>query len=275
MSGDTLMARITPCLENGKIAQIPIAERDSLGHGSTELMVFRGRPEVSDSNLVYYLVRSDDVIKFAISQMSGTSGRQRVPVEALRYLRIRLPSLPEQRAIAYVLGTLDDKIELNRRMNKTLEEIARAIFKSWFIDFDPVRAKAEGRDPGLPKHIADLFPDRLNPSEQGEIPEGWKIGYLGDVAANIRRSIKPEDIGHNCPYIALEHMPRRCIGLSKWGVAGGLQSSKFSFECGEILFSKLRPYFHKVGVAPVGGVCSSDILVVALKRPSWFGLVLF
>ena len=72
--------------------------------------------------------------------------------------RFRLLRLDEQRAIAHILGTLDDKIELNRRMNETLEAMARAIFKSWFVDFDPVRAKAEGRDPGLPKHIADLFP---------------------------------------------------------------------------------------------------------------------
>ena len=85
----------------------------------------------------------------------------------------------EQRAIAHILGTLDDKIELNRRMNETLEAMARAIFKSWFVDFDPVRAKAEGRDPGLPKHIADLFPDRFEDSELGEIPEGWSVTNWG------------------------------------------------------------------------------------------------
>ncbi len=89
--------------------------------------------------------------------------------------RIPIPAPPveEQRAIARILGALDDKIELNRRMNETLEAMARALFKSWFVDFDPVRAKAEGRDLGLPKHIADLFPDRLLDSELGEVPEGW------------------------------------------------------------------------------------------------------
>jgi len=86
-----------------------------------------------------------------------------------------LPPLSEQRAIAHILGTLDDKIELNRRMNETLEETARATFKSWFVDFDPVRAKAEGRDPGLPEHIADLFPDRFEDSELGKIPAGWEV----------------------------------------------------------------------------------------------------
>ena len=88
----------------------------------------------------------------------------------------------EQRAIAHILGTLDDKIELNRRMTATLEAMARALFKSWFVDFDPVRAKAEGRDPGVPQHIADLFPDSFQHSELGEIPKGWRITTIADLA---------------------------------------------------------------------------------------------
>ena len=95
-------------------------------------------------------------------------------------LEITLPSIQEQRAIAHILGTLDDKIELNRCMNETLEAMARALFKSWFVDFDPVRAKAEGREPGLPKHIADLFPDSFEDSELGEIPKGWEVGCVDD-----------------------------------------------------------------------------------------------
>ena len=90
-------------------------------------------------------------------------------------IEVPLPPLPEQHAIAHILGTLDDKIELNRRMNQTLEAMARALFKSWFVDFDPVRAKMAGRDPGLPKHLADLFPDRMVDSELGPIPEGWEV----------------------------------------------------------------------------------------------------
>ena len=94
-------------------------------------------------------------------------------------VEIPLPPLSEQHAIARVLGALDDKIEANRRMNETLEAMARTLFKSWFVDFDPVRAKAEGRDTGLPDHIADLFPDRLVDSELGKIPEGWEISEIG------------------------------------------------------------------------------------------------
>jgi type I restriction enzyme S subunit len=95
---------------------------------------------------------------------------------------LRVPPLPEQRAIACILGTLDDKIELNRRMSETLEEMARALFKSWFVDFDPVRAKAEGRDPQLPQEIADLFPDRFEDSGLGEIPEGWGTTTIDNLA---------------------------------------------------------------------------------------------
>lgn len=97
-------------------------------------------------------------------------------------LEITLPPPLQQRAIAHILGTLDDKIELNRRMNETLEAIARALFKSWFVDFDPVRAKAEGRDTGLPPHIADPFPDSFEDSELGEIPAGWRVGTLEDLS---------------------------------------------------------------------------------------------
>ena len=99
---------------------------------------------------------------------------------------IAYPTLTEQRAIANVLGTLDDKIELNRRMNETLKEMARALFKSWFVDFEPVHAKMEGRWrrgeslPGLPAEHYDLFPDRLVPSELGEVPEGWEVKALGE-----------------------------------------------------------------------------------------------
>ncbi len=105
--------------------------------------------------------------------------------------RLRIPPMQQQRAIAHILGTLDDKIELNRRMNETLEGMARALFQSWFVDFDPVRAKAEGRDPSLPKPIADLFPDSFEDSELGEIPKGWRVGFLADCCERVQNGGTP------------------------------------------------------------------------------------
>jgi type I restriction enzyme S subunit len=185
-----------------------------------------------------------------------------------------LPPLEEQHRIVRILGALDDKIELNRRMSQTLESVARALFKSWFVDFDPVRAKAEGRDAGLTEDLANLFPDSLEDSKLGELPSGWRVSSLGDIATSPRLSVKPAEIDPDTPYIGLEHMPRKSIALVEWGRAESVESGKTAFHRGEILFGKLRPYFHKVGVAPVDGVCSTDIVVVTPKDDAWSGLVL-
>jgi type I restriction enzyme S subunit len=203
-SGDTLMARITPCLENGKIARFFSGEQQCLAHGSTEFIVIRGKKGVTDSAFVYYLTRSELVRGYAISQMTGTSGRQRVPTEALAHLYVPIPPLAEQQRIAQILGALDDKIELNRRMNETLEAMARAIFKSWFVDFEPVRAKMEGRWrpgqslPGLPADLYDLFPDSLEDSALGRIPRGWQVGTIGDEFNITMGQSPPGDTYNEC-----------------------------------------------------------------------------
>jgi len=188
---------------------------------------------------------------------------------------VQVPPLPEQRAIAQILGALDDKIELNRRMNATLEAMARALFQSWFVDFDPVRAKLRGEQPaGLAPEIAALFPDALVETELGAVPVGWEVGTLGSVARQVPRTVRPDQLDPSTPYIGLEHMPKQSIALSLWGFAEGIASNKSEFRTGEFLFGKLRPYFHKVGIAPCDGVCSTDIVVVVPESTSWFGFVL-
>lgn len=144
---------------------------------------------VIDPLFFYYLLRTLDFNDI----VCGTA-LPYLNISDLKCFSVLLPPLPEQRAIAHILGTLDDKIELNRKMNDTLEAMARAIFKSWFIDFDPVQAKAEGRDPKLPKEIADLFPDSFQDSELGKIPKGWRVADLGEIAEVIDclHSKKPE-----------------------------------------------------------------------------------
>jgi type I restriction enzyme S subunit len=144
-----------------------------------------------------------------VTSMSSLSTRASLNNEMLSRLSIVLPPVNQQEAIGIILKALDDKIELNRRMNETLEAMARAIFKSWFVDFDPVRAKAEGRDPGLTDEIADLFPDFFADSELGEIPEGWKVGTLADYA-----DLNPESWSKDTTPNEIEYVD---LANTKWG----------------------------------------------------------
>lgn len=133
----------------------------------------------NDPRFCYYWLKTLDLASYNSGSAQPSLNRNYI-----YEMPVRIPSdNAEQKVIAHILGTLDDKIQLNRRMNETLEAMARAIFKSWFVDFDPVRAKAEGRDPGLPKHIANLFPDRFQDSELGEIPAGWEAATLESLAS--------------------------------------------------------------------------------------------
>ena len=149
--------------------------------------IIRPDPDILDPGyLRYYLVMPE--VQATLLSWAGSGGtRNALTKKMIESFSVRAPKhTEEQRAIAHVLGTLDDKIELNRRMNETLEAMARALFKSWFVDFEPVRAKMEGRWrrgeslPGLPADLYDLFPERLAPSELGEIPEGWEVRRLGE-----------------------------------------------------------------------------------------------
>jgi len=149
------------------------------------------------------------------------------------------------------------------------------LLKSWFVDFDPLRAKMGGKQPfGMDAETAALFPSSLVPSELGDIPEGWREGQLGDVAINIRDVIQPESIPSDTPYIGLEHMPRRSVALTDWGSAGDVTSHKSAFKSGDFLFGKLRPYFHKVGIAAVDGVSSTDIAIIRPTAYEFYAFVL-
>ena len=183
----------------GAIGQVGIVPSDHLSRYilSTSLMKLTCNQDLVDPLFIFYFFRSQQG-RHALLQNASTVGTPGIgqPLASLRSISVPVPPLPEQRAIAHILGTLDDKIELNRRMNETLEAMARALFKSWFVDFDPVRAnhalsKVEGADgrpstssgqtfPGLPKPLADLFPDSFEDSELGEIPKGWRVGSVDD-----------------------------------------------------------------------------------------------
>lgn len=164
-NGDTLLARITPCLENGKTAQVRFLNDGEVGFGSTEYIVLRAKEGVSDSDYIYYLSTSPKFREIAIQSMVGSSGRQRVQQDVLEKAELHIPPLDEQRKIAGVLSALDDKIELNNKINRNLEAQAQAIFKSWFIDFEPFG---------------------------GKMPADWKQGYLSDVLSTIESGSRPK-----------------------------------------------------------------------------------
>ena len=253
--GDTLFARITPCLENGKIARFHANSELDVGHGSTEFIIVRGRSEVTDTEYAFYATRSDLVRGYAISQMTGTSGRQRVPADSLEHLDVAVPPLSEQRAIAHILGTLDDKIELNRRMNETLEAMARSLFKSWFVDFDPVRAKMESRDTGLPQGIAELFPDRLVDSELGEIPEGWVVAPMRElIDVNPKRRLQRGEV---VPYLPMANMPTR--GHVPTSVDVRPFGSGMRFANGDTLVARITPCLENGKTAYVDFLLDAEV----------------
>ena len=170
----------------------------------------------ADSRFLYYLFSSPTVQSAILANGIGSS----VPgfnLGQLRSMEIDLPPLSEQRAISGILGALDDKIELNRKMSETLEAMAQALFKSWFVDFDPVRAKAEGRVPGLPSNIAALFPDSFEDSELGEMPKGWLISTVGSALKELVSGARPRGgaVVDGIPSIGAENI----IGLGKYDYA--------------------------------------------------------
>lgn len=193
----------------------------------------------------------------------------------LANLPLQVPDLQSQSTVVETCLNITARIGLARQTNATLESIAQTLFKSWFIDFDPVRAKAEGREPeGMDAETAALFPGEFEESEMGLVPKGWQVGKLGTVLRNIRKQAQPHLIPATTKYIGLEHMPRKSIALTVSATAEKLESGKFWFERDDVLFGKLRPYFHKVGLAPFAGICSTDILVLRPASPSWLGFAM-
>jgi len=168
-----------------------------------------------------------------------------LPGEQLAKIEVQLPPTETQRRIAGILGAYDDLIEVNRRRVAVLEDMARGLFEEWFV-----RLRFPGHE-SVPLHNT---PD-------GPLPEGWRWGAFGDLVTELRVSVQPADIEPDAVYLGLEHLPRRSTTLADKGAAGDVSSMKLRFQRGDILFGKIRPYFHKVVWAPFDGVCSSDAIV--------------
>ncbi len=256
IEGDLLFARQSLVLEGAGKCSIILKVPQTTTFESHLIRVRLDESKV-DPTFYYYFFRSSEgksrvqsiVMQVAAAGIRGAD---------LAKLSVPLPPLEHQRKIAAILSAYDDLIDNNNRRIAILEEMVQLLYREWFVHF---------RFPGH-----ESVP--MVESELGLIPEGWTWSTLGNVASEVRRTVQPSDIAGETPYIGLAHMPRRSITLSEWGRADEVSSTKLQFKTGEILFGKIRPYFHKVGVAPVDGVCSSDIIVVRPSEERWMALTL-
>lgn len=247
-NGDTLIARITPCLENGKGAQVAGLPGVGVGQGSTEFIVLRAK-DPADADFVYYLSREPAFRSFAIQQMSGTSGRQRVNWQSLTEYQIEGIGRPQRKAVGAILASLDDKIEFNRRMNQTLEAMAQAIFRDWFIDFGPVRRKLAGEtdpvaimgglttDPARAAELAALFSAGFDGNHA--LPVGWAEEPVIDQANWVNGAAYKKmhfvPAGKGLPVIKIAELK---AGVTpNTGFTNTDLGSRYRIDDGELLFS--------------------------------------
>ena len=248
-SGDLVLTREAPM---GEVCMIPDNLRCCLGQ---RMVMLRPDPEKCDSQFLLYSIQSDTVQhEIKVNEGTGsTVSNLRIPL--LEALPIPHPPLAEQKAIAEVLGALDDKIELNRRMNGTLEAMARALFQSWFVDFDPVRAKLDGREPvGLDQAAAALFPDSFQDSELGHIPTGWKVTTLGAcIGFRSGFSFKSQDWQESgVPVVKIGSVKPGIIDLSQVSYVSeeiAHQAARYRLSTGDMLIG-MTGYVGEVGLVP-------------------------
>jgi type I restriction enzyme, S subunit len=253
----------------GIAAEVPRGTRVCLGQ---RMVLLRPEPTRVHFRFLRYWLNSSVMASYIHGHRDGTVA-ERLNLPTIRGLPVALPLLSEQRAIAHILGTLDDKIELSRRMNETLEGMAQAIFQSWFVDFDPVRAKAEGRDPCLPTDIADLFPDRFEDSEPGEIPRGWRFASLPEVIeVNPPRALGK---GTLAPYLDMANMPTR--GHTPDAIIERPFGSGMRFMNGDTLVARITPclengktaYVDFLGDGEVGWGSTEYIVLCCVPSPPY------
>jgi type I restriction enzyme S subunit len=250
----------------GEVAQLRTSEKVALAQ---RIILLRGDPCIIDQSYYFYALRSPFIQAQLMARATGTTVLG-IKQSELRQVEVPLPPMSVQRKIAVILSAYDDLIENNTRRIAILEEMAQMLYREWFVRFhfpgheDVVMANADAHRLGMNSDYHHL----------SVIPEGWKLQRLGDLAHRHRRGADPEDLPADTPYIGLGQMPKKSIALAEWGNVSESKSRKYGFKEGEILFGRIRPYFHKVGVAPLDGVCSTDIIVIDPKSPECFSLVL-
>lgn len=252
-------------LKKSKVLPGDILMNKIANAGSVYFMPNLGKPVSLAMNL--FLIRLNDLIdqRFMFYLMKHKEGyiklyangaaTSTITKEAVRNLRFIIPPLYIQSRITSILSAYDDLIEKNLKRIKLLEELAQRTYEEWFVKF-----RVNG--------------DQLEVNEDTGLPAGWEKKKLNEVILLIRKSVLPKNILPDTPYIGLEHIPRKSITLSEWETAEKVDSLKYSFKKGDILFGKIRPYFHKVGIAQVDGIASSDTIILRAKIKNLKGLIL-
>lgn len=231
-------------------ARIPAGFEGCLGR---RMAIMRPDPSAIDARFLYCYTQSPAWKAVIASRTVLGATVNRIPIATFPEFPLRLPSLPAQQRIAGVLSAYDKLIENNRRQIKLLEEAAQRLYKEWFVDLH--------------------FPGHETTPIHNGIPEGWERTTVGKICELIRDSSRPDDRNESTMYIGLEHMPKNSICLNMYGDVSSVTGSKLNFRKNDILFGKIRPYFHKVGFAQCNGVTSTDTLVMRAK-PNCFGLLL-
>jgi len=282
-NGDVLFARITPCLENGKTAKVSGLNEGEIAFGSTEFIVMSAKEPDFDEHFIYYLARLPEFRSYAQGRMEGTSGRQRVSWQSLSEFEINFPVKETRKKIGETLNRLDKKIALNTKTNETLEKLAQALFKSWFVDFDPVKAKAKlkqeggnldsiAKELGMSKEILELFPDEFEESELGLIPKGWEVKPLDEIAhyqnGLALQKFRPEDDEASLPVLKIAQL--------KKGFADGKERARATIkpECivnnGDIVFSWSGSLMVDVWCGDKVALNQHLFKVTSKDYPKWF-----
>lgn len=252
------VARVPPTVDQGRLTQ------------DTVKLVFRSSESPED--YLYWLLQTPDYRAYCKAHSTGTTN---LGLAREDFLAFPVPELtPTRQWIVDVVRTVEDKIELNRRMNETLEAMAQAIFRDWFVDFGPVRRKLAGEtdpvaimggltpDPARAAELAALFPASLT---DDDLPQGWAIGRFGDLVSNVNERRRAGELTKSQPYVPIDCLPPRSLALAEFRPGEEAQTSLIGFRRNDVLFGAMRPYFHKVVVAPFEGTTRTTVFVLRPK----------
>ena len=216
------------------------------------MVILRSNGEIVDSRFLYQILKSEYYRPYFKQYCTG-SAQPQLPIKNFSQIYLNVPDIKTQHRIADILSVYDNLIENNQKQIKLLEEAAQRLYKEWFVDF--------------------RFPGHENTKIVDGVPEGWSKSTVGNICKLRKVVITPDKIESNTPYIGLEHMPRNDICLSTWGKSEEINSNKFIYLKKDVLFGKIRPYFHKVGFALNDGITSTDTMVMVADQNLW-GLLL-